>query len=68
VSTPGADLRTVESRRRDEQYVRYVTTLVHRVLANHRPYERCAECPSGGSRGRGGGSYMVRDGFLRAQG
>lgn len=39
------DLRSEDARRRDKAFVRYVATLVHRVLAQHRPYERCDECP-----------------------
>lgn len=26
-------------------YEEYIEILVHRVLARHRPYERCSECP-----------------------
>jgi hypothetical protein len=28
-----------------QEYELYVKITVHRVLARHRPYERCDECP-----------------------
>jgi hypothetical protein len=28
-----------------ERYLTYVEVLVHRVLAQHAPHERCVECP-----------------------
>ncbi len=27
------------------EFAYYLEVLVHRVLCQHRPYERCAECP-----------------------
>jgi len=29
-----------------EEYAYYVELLVHRVLAQHRPHEKCDECPA----------------------
>jgi hypothetical protein len=29
-------------------YWQYIATLVHRVLAQHAPFERCDECPPRG--------------------